>query len=661
MRKIAIGMITFVACVTLAGSPGVVHAADFISVDASAHTVAGAKAYAQSAWTAPGFLPCDKYVASSNTPGGSPTGSGTIGDPIRSLKYAIETAQPGDTICVQAGTYQENHFVPKRSGTYDQPIQVIAQPGPVTIIPDPSNPTEANKSVFDFSDNERPIGYWGIDSFTIQRELNGVHYDAPPIQLAGLKSAAQQQQAGQPENAVHHLSIQNITMSGGKGSAGVLLRGRVHDVLMRNIKVQDFHRWTLHSDRTVASYSSVNDNYGRFDTHGIAIEGVKQPWQNYPASSPQDPQPAPTYASVERISIEKSHFLNNGGDGVQCLGADPYEAMPTQSDPKDIDMVDNKIVANATGTNATEEDGYDIKSCKNVSIRGSKKPLDPASPENISPSGSAMTGFTATYPANDWNYGSNNSDGAGIVLHQYARNILIENNRFSGSCYGIKVGLTTKKVNSVVVRGNLFTDLALFQMQPDQQHNQQPTAAELQKCRGIGMQITNVGHADIYNNTFNNISATGMQLAAGYESGEDPNVMADISKVPNNVDIWNNIISLKNNTHIISPTAVPGFWINMTRKDMRNIDSNYNLLWHPDNSENHFVRYPGRLTFSAWKSDPIEARDKNSLRSSPLFSDITNYFTQTTSPARDTGVNLLKVPTCNPTSKLDIGYVETCF
>lgn len=661
MRRMVRVLVVFVACLTLSGLlPTIAVAADFINVDASAHTVAGVKAHAQSAWTSPGFLPCDKHVESSNTPGGSPAGNGSPTDPFRSLKRAIETAVAGDTVCVHAGTYQENHFVAKNSGTYDKPIQVIAYPGPVTIVPDPSNPTEANKPVFDFSDNERPIGYWGIDSFTIKRELNGVHYNSPPFQLQALKSATQTQAIGQPENAVHHIGIQNIIMRKGKGSAGILLRGRVHDVLMRNIRVEDFHRWALHSDRAVVEYSPPSTAYGRFDTHGIAIEGVRQIGENRPDPSPQDPQPAATMASVERISIEKSHFLNNGGDGVQCLGADPNEAAPTTSDPKDIDMVDNNIIANAAGTNATEEDGYDIKSCQNISIRGSKKPLDPANPENIAPTSSTMSGFTATYPGNDWG-GTNNSDGAGIVLHQYARNVLIENNRIAGSCYGIKIGLTTKKVSNVVIRGNLFTDLALFQMQPNQQGSTAPTNTELLKCRGTAMQVTNVGHADIYHNTMQNISSTALQLGAGYDNGEDPNIPANVSKVPNNVDIWNNIMSLKDNRSITTPATVPGYWINMTRKDMLNIDSNYNLFWHPDNSENHFVRYPSRMTFSAWKTDAVEARDKSSLRGNPLFKD-TNYFTDSSSPARDAGLTPAGAAACGPASpaKLDIGYVETC-
>jgi hypothetical protein len=365
--------------------------------------------------------------------------------------------------------------------------------------------------------------------------------------------------------------------------------------------------------------------------------------------------------SVERIRIERNNFLNNGGDGIQCLGAVADELAQSLSDPQHIDIVDNKVVANAVGTNATEEDGYDIKSCQNVSIRGTKKPLNPSNPENIAPAASTMTGFIATYPGNDWG-GGNNSDGAAIVLHYYARNILIENNRISSSCYGIKAGLPSKKVQTLVVRGNLFTDLAVFAMQPDQQTGKAPTSAELLKCRGTGLQITNVGHADIYNNTFSNMPSTVLQLGSGYSTGEDPNVAAPVSTVPNNIDIWNNIMSLKDNRSVTTPQPLPGYWINMTRKDMPNIDSNYNLFWHPDNSENHLVRYPSRFTLSAWKIDPVESRDTNSLRGSPLFkTDTSDYFTQSMSPARDKGLNNLGYAVCGPTNKLDIGYVETCF
>ncbi|HJQ09032.1 MAG TPA: right-handed parallel beta-helix repeat-containing protein [Candidatus Saccharimonadales bacterium] len=662
--KILVLFIALIGGLLLANVPAaIVGAVAYTSVDASAHSVAGAKAAPQTAWTAGGFLPCTKHVAPTGIYGGSTAGTGEPSNPYLSLKVAVESAEAGDTVCVRAGTYYENHIVPQKSGTPTDPIVVIAYPGPVTIAPNPNDPTGANLAVFDFNDNERPIGYWGIDSFTIEKSLNNVHYNGSPVVMQAHKSMTVVQQPGQPENAVHHITVQNIKMRNGKGAAGILLRGRVHDVLLRNITVENFHRWALHTNKNVVEYNSppgTGTTYGRFDTHGIAIEGVEQAGQNRPDPSPQDPSPAATPASVERILIEKSTFLNNGGDGLQCLGAANNEAYASPADPKDIDIVDNKIVANASGTNATEEDGYDIKSCQNVSIRGTKKPLNPNIPENIAPNQSTMTGFHATYPANDWG-GGNNSDGAAIVLHQYARNILIENNRIANSCYGIKAGLTTKKVQGLVIRGNLFTDLALFTMQPDQQNNNTPTANELAKCRGTGLQITNVGHADIYNNTFSNAPSTVIQLAAGYELDEDPNIPANIGKVPNNVDIWNNIMALKDNRSITYPQTVPGYWINMTRKDMQNIDSNYNLFWHPDNSENHMVRYPTRYTLSAWKTDATESRDTNSLRGAPLFkTGNPDYFTESNSPARDNGFNNLGYPTCGAPGKLDIGYVETC-
>lgn len=649
------------ACVMASSAPLTVHAA-FINVDPSAHTLAGSQQAPHMAWTAEGFLPCNKYVVPTNKPGGFMLGTGDLNDPWQSIKMAMRNATAGQTVCVRAGVYQENHLVPKNTGTWEngviKDIVLVAYPGPVTIVPNTEESIEEiEKPVFDFEDTQGPIGFWGIDSFTIERGWNGVNYDGGGLRLQGLNN---------PGYGIHHIAFQNVVIRNGKAPSGVLLRGRVSDVLMRNVTVENFHRW-VHKDNTkLVSYNPL-ENYRRFDSHGIAIEGTVQSLPNPIYRTPQQTDTTPTYASVERVSIEKSHFLNNGGDGIQCLGAAPNESAKSTSDPLNIDIVDNRVVANAPGTTAVEEDGYDIKSCQNVSIRGTKKILNPANPENIAPSASTMSGLISTYPAND--LGSNNSDGTGIILHYFARNVLIENNRISNSCNGIKVGLKPRptdpqwKVQNVVIRGNLINDLKLYEIQPNQQGTHAPTTEELKKCRGTGIQVTNANHVDIYHNTVQNISTAGIQLASGYEAGE-PGDTSGI--VPNNVDIWNNVLSLKDQRAVTTPQRVPGYWINYTRSDMQNIDSNYNLLWHPDGSENHFGRYPSTsmVSWATWKSGS-DARDTHSLWNAPQFKTGADYFTLATSPARDTALNNIDPradivhPAC-PVNKPDIGYVETC-
>lgn len=54
-------------------------------------------------------------------PNGSPRGSGTKDDPLRSIQQAIGFAKPGDTVAVQSGRYRET-VETVRSGTADEPI-----------------------------------------------------------------------------------------------------------------------------------------------------------------------------------------------------------------------------------------------------------------------------------------------------------------------------------------------------------------------------------------------------------------------------------------------------------------------------------------------------------------------------------------------------------
>ncbi len=601
-------------------------------------------------------FPCTKYVApvttSSGTPvpGGSRSGTGTSTDPWLSIKYAAEQATlgtNGQTICIRAGVYQENHIVPKVSGTWGQPMAFLAQPGPVTIIPDPSNPEEAKQPVFDFTNDHMPeFGYWGVDSLTIDRSFNGIHYEGPAVRMQGLRV---KDRVVPYEEAAHHLIAQNLKIRNGKAGSGILIRGRVHDVLLRNIQVENQHRWmhevlTRDAQGNVTNqvlsdpqYTKTTDNHRRTDTHGISIEGYGQPTSNTPKPTAQDPG-TPTRASVERILVEKSTFRNVGGDGIQCIGVNDLAANPDLSDPKNIQLADNTVnnVITQGTTPAVTEDGYDIKSCQNVTIRG----------RNVrTASSSTINELKATLPGND-SYG-NNSDAAGIVVHYHARNILIESNRITNACWGIKVGRPDKKVRNVVIRGNLIADTHLNELQGVGAG----TSLDHQRCRGRALQITNADDVDIYNNTLDNIQTTGIQLA-------DSGYSATAATVPQRVNIWNNIVSLKDNRAITTPATYPGHWIYLAQGSMSEIDSDYNLFWHPDNSTNHFFVPTTRQTLATWQasSSPQGLRDPNSQRTNPSFVTGQDRFLAPGSVARNTA---LTTPGYNPCGTgLDKGYVE---
>ncbi len=73
---------------------------------------------------------CTHYVALS----GSDANPGTTGAPWRTLQHAADVAQPGDTVCVEAGTYVEEEGVTfTTSGTVDQPITFTTNGQAVTV------------------------------------------------------------------------------------------------------------------------------------------------------------------------------------------------------------------------------------------------------------------------------------------------------------------------------------------------------------------------------------------------------------------------------------------------------------------------------------------------------------------------------------------------
>ncbi len=68
---------------------------------------------------------CTRHVSSE----GSSVNPGTLEQPWRSIQYAADRAQPGDVICVKAGTYYERVVI-KNSGEVERPIIFQGERGP---------------------------------------------------------------------------------------------------------------------------------------------------------------------------------------------------------------------------------------------------------------------------------------------------------------------------------------------------------------------------------------------------------------------------------------------------------------------------------------------------------------------------------------------------
>jgi hypothetical protein len=281
----------------------------------------------------------------------------------RTIAKAMQSLQAGQT--VSNDVYDEGPLVAAHSGTADHPIAVKPAPGASPIIR-----ATSDMSLYDFqADGANPaetsIGYWVVEGFDINKQ----RHDGAGVRVEG-------DAAGH----AHHIVIRNNRIHDGKSGAAVLVRNRASNVLIDNNHIYEHHRFTLYQNyqkpgqkllRVDYTYNKPNplpsgQTYGRFDAHGVSVESESA------ANRRNNP-------SVQQIGIQNNKLYNNGGDGVQCIGANDSGNVAYNADASDLDLVDNRIENNA-------ENAIDIKSCQYVSIRGSASPDGRAQPQTTSSS-----------------------------------------------------------------------------------------------------------------------------------------------------------------------------------------------------------------------------------------------------------------------------------
>ena len=184
----------------------------------------------------------------------------------------------------------------------------------------------------------------------------------------------------------------------------MLVRGQVTDVVIRDNWILEFSRYLREVDDQNLPASRYNhaEGYGRDDSNAVNLEAFV---------------PQPGRPSLARVLVQNNVMWSMGGDGVQCLGVNDF-AGQHPSDPADIDLVDN-YVHNPIGAGPgvlVEENGYDIKSCQHVSLRGTSPPRR----QGPSYPGSRLNGFRPTERAKDGGPNppkdSNNAAGEAIVI-----------------------------------------------------------------------------------------------------------------------------------------------------------------------------------------------------------------------------------------------------
>ena len=592
---------------------------------------AGARTAPNTAWLA-AVHPCNRYVSTS----GADTASGTtVATAWRTIGKAMRTLTAGQTACVRAGTYNASQLHPATSGTASAPIGVRGYPGD----PKPLIRATTDASLFDFQTSGGQLGYWLVDGFDIDKQ----RHDGASVRIEGDRTAAGD------STLAGHIAVTNNRIRYSRSGAAILVRNRATDILIRGNEISDHHRFEyrknygqptqqlLRSDyvdaglpTTVTASDGTTYSYGRADAHGVSVESDSR---------------YTTAPSVERVRVRGNRLLRNGGDGLQCIGANDSGFAPLASDAADIDLVDNRMEANV-------EEGADIKSCQHVGIRGS---ISPANPTATKAADNKMLTSRPTNPNRDLQFprgGGNFGGGDLIVLHYAARHILIENTRLWNACHGISIGRDETPVQHVIIRRVLVFGMA----------NPQDSSCARDHSTGTAVEITRAQHVDIYNNTFDMPSSSAnAALSIGSSLTPPPGAAAPYL---DDIDVWNNIIRAPR-------------WANV-------VLSLSGTRWTSDfRSERNLYQRPGvtppadgfilsltpnyqfdPVTLPTWRS--ATGGDTTTTEADPRFvpDPITNdYYTSPNSPARDTALRIgPSVPPCPGaiTNPPDRGFRETC-
>jgi len=243
---------------------------------------------------------------------------------------------------------------------------------------------------------------------------------------------------GSQNNAIrfenmHHAVVRNVEVYGGTGPEAVAFQG-ASDAALLNSKVHDY-------------------KFGNNDSHGVLVTGASA-----------------------RLLIKGNNSWGNDGDDVQCQRASGV------TPPKDITIEGNRYGNTYPTTKKprprTRENGVDIKTCQNVTVRANKifgfRPSPVPCPGNCSPHGDA------------------------IIAHENAAGILIEQNRIWDSGRAASLGAENGTLGAVVFRRNLVFDMATgtgLSALPGPYD-------EKRDGPGAGVRVATASQADFYNNTF---------------------------------------------------------------------------------------------------------------------------------------------------------------
>ncbi len=233
---------------------------------------------------APAEITCTHHVAAD----GDDDNLGTAEAPWQTIQHAADTAEPGNTVCVHAGTYsaqEEGSVVTfSRSGTPDAPITFAAAPGETVIIHGTNEPVSLAKGA----------SYVSLVGFTVE------DFGIWGVTLSG-------------DN--HHILLSRLHIAGGEASVrftygeteGSPEEGPVSDVVLEDSVLRDCQYEAM--DCTPGPCDRIT--FRRLEIYGAGMA----PGAEYGGDGL-------SIARGEEILVEDSYIHDNGGDGIDLNSRD---------------------------------------------------------------------------------------------------------------------------------------------------------------------------------------------------------------------------------------------------------------------------------------------------------------------------------------------------
>ncbi len=330
----------------------------------------------------------------------------------------------------------------------------------------------------------------------------------------------------------------------GKNTGGIILPEQSRGFLLQNSVVRNSSGNSavrISGDDAQVLDNCISDSFSTADPArdimGVSIVGVDT--RNGGSAT----------AVPERVRVARNWIYDHQGDGIHCNDGSDYDSSMCVPEtnrkctpnpagpPRNLWLEDNRIFTTATNQRKTEN-AVDIKSCADVSIRGTGDPR--ADQPDSAQAQNKFSGFRkkTTEPGT--------TGGAAVVVHYNAKRILIENTRIWDSGNGISIGRDVLRFDKgateqIVIKNNLIFNICSA---PD--------------CIGTGIHVLKAKHVDVFQNTIDNVPGAAYRFAT-WDKFNERSV---------DIDFWNNIVRSDGT-----------YWIETNRSLIEDCESGYNLFW----------------------------------------------------------------------------------